>query len=408
MSERYLMLSVEDALETVLAQVRPLEAEPVPILHALGRVLGEDVRADTDIPPLSNSAMDGYAIRAGDTFGADPQSPARLRIIHELAAGYTTDLEVTAGVAIRIMTGAPVPRGADTVIPFERVERDGDWVAIPHPHPVGKNIRPAGEDVRCDQLVLGKGTVLRPQEVGMLAALGRAQVQAIRQPRVGILATGDEVVHIEAPLEPGKIRNANSYSNAAQVLKYGGIPVLLGIARDRVDEVAGRVREGLQQDIDLLLTSGGISVGDFDVVKKVLATEGEMSFWQVKMRPGKPLAFGRIGGVPLIGLPGNPVSAMISFELFARPAILRMSGRDDLSRPTVWATLAEEVRARAGFRHYLRVVLEERDGGLLARLTGGQGSGILLSMVRAQGLAVIPEERTSLEAGTRVQVILLD
>jgi len=408
MSQEYRMLSVEDALDLVLAQVHPLDPERVPILDALGRVLAEDVCADGDIPPLSNSAMDGYALQAGDTHDAAPQHPASLRVIHDLPAGYTTDLEVTTGTAIRIMTGAPVPQGADTVVPFEQVERDGDWVTVPHPYAVGKNVRPAGEDVRRGQLVLREGTVVRPQEVGMLAALGRREALAIRRPRVGILATGDEVVAIDAPLNPGKIRNANRYPNAAQVIKYGGVPVLLGIARDDVGEITARLREVLERGIDLLLTSGGISAGDFDLVKEVLATEGEMSFWQVRMRPGKPLAFGRIGDVPLIGLPGNPVSAMVSFELFARPAILQMLGREDLTKPTVQATLAEDVKTRAGFRHFLRVVLEKEDGRYLAHLTGGQGSGILLSMVRAHGLAVIPEAEAGLRAGSTVQVMLLD
>ena len=408
MSQEYRMLSVEDALDLVLAQVHPLDPERVPILDALGRVLAEDVCADGDIPPLSNSAMDGYALQAGDTLDAAPQNPARLRVIHDLRAGYTTDLEVTTGTAIRIMTGAPIPPGADAVVPFEEVELDGGWVAIQRAYAVGKNVRPAGEDVRRGQLVLREGTVVRPQEVGMLAALGRREALAIRRPRVGILATGDELVAPGSPLKPGKIRNANSYSNAAQVLKYGGVPVLLGIARDDVGEVTQRVRAGLERGIDLLLISGGISAGDFDLVKEVLATEGEMSFWQVRMRPGKPLAFGRIGGVPLIGLPGNPVSAMVSFELFARPAILQMLGREDLTKPTVQATLAEDVKTRAGFRHFLRVILEKEHGRYLAHLTGGQGSGILLSMVRAHGLAVIPEAEAGLRAGSTVQVMLLD
>ena len=407
MSDKYRLLSVEDALDLVLAQVHPLGAERVPILRALGRVLAEDVYADTDIPPLSNSAMDGYALQAAATLDATPERPSRLRVIYDLAAGHTTHLDVTSGAAIRIMTGAPIPSGADTVIPFEEVELDGDWVTIRRPYSVGRNVRPAGEDVRRGQLVLKEGSVVRPQEVGMLAALGRREALTIRRPVVGILATGDELLDIDAPLTPGKIRNANSYSNAAQVLKYGGVPVLLGIARDEVDEVAERLRDGLGRGVDLLLTSGGISVGDFDLVKRVLAAEGEMSFWQVKMRPGKPLAFGQIGGVPLLGLPGNPVSAMISFELFARPAILRMLGKRDLSRTMVEATLAEDIRCRAGFRHYLRVVLERRDGHYLARLTGDQGSGILLSMVKAQGLAVISEEETHLRAGATVQVMLL-
>ena len=241
----------------------------------------------------------------------------------------------------------------------------------------------------------------------MLAALGRAEVAAVRRPRVGLLATGDEVVDIEAPLEAGKIRNANSYSNAAQVLRCGGVPVLLGIARDQVSEISARVRGALAQGLDLLITSGGISAGDFDVVKKVLAAEGEVTFWQVRMRPGKPLAYGRVGGVPFLGLPGNPVAAMVSFELFARPLITRMLGKTILGAPAIEATLSEDVRTRAGFRHYLRVSLEERAGRTFARLAGEQGSGILLSMVRAQGLAVVPEDSPPLKAGDAVQVILI-
>jgi molybdopterin molybdotransferase len=412
MAEEYRLLSVEQALEMVLAQVQSLAPEETPLLEALGRVLAEDVYADTDIPPLSNSAMDGYALRAADLAFASSDAPARLCVIYNLAAGYTSDRTVMSGDAVRIMTGAPIPPGADTVVPFEETEVAGDQVQIARPHPVGHNVRRAGEDVRRGALILSQGSEIRPQEVGMLAALGRSVVLARRRPRVGILATGDEVIEIDVPLAPGKIRNANSYSNAAQVLAYGGIPVLLGIARDAQDAVAARVRAGLAQGLDLLLTSGGISVGDFDVVKRVLASEGEIGFWQVKMRPGKPLAFGQIGdgrtsrAVPLLGLPGNPVAAMVSCALFARPAILKMLGKRDWSAPTVQATLLEDVKGKAGFRYYLRVTLEKREGQYFARLTGEQGSGILLSMVRAQGLAIMPEDQAGLKAGQTVQVML--
>ena len=242
----------------------------------------------------------------------------------------------------------------------------------------------------------------------MLAALGHKEAWVHRRPRVAILATGDEVIEIDAPWQPGQIRNANSYSNAAQVLRYGGVPLLLGIARDDVNELTARIRAGLEQGADLFLTSGGVSVGDFDVVKTVLAAEGEMGFWRVRMKPGKPLAFGHLRGVPLLGLPGNPVSAMISFELFARPAILKMLGKTRLEKPTVKATLLDEVRRKDDRRHYLRVAVEERDGEYVARLTGDQGSGILLSLVRAQGLAIIPEDAPHLPAGARVPVMMLD
>ncbi len=406
--EIYPMLSVEEATEEVLRAFSPLEVESIPILEALGRVLAEDVHADMDIPPLPNTAMDGYAVRAEDTRGASQDHPVRLRILQDLPAGYVADAEVQPGTAIRIMTGAPIPRGADAVVRFEDTRQEGDWVEVFQEVPKGKEIRAAGEDVRRGQLVLPRGTELRPQEIGMLAALGRPRVKVHRRPRVAILATGDEVIDLDAPWQPGKIRNANSYSNAAQVLRYGGQPFLLGIARDDVGELTARIRAGLQQGVDLFLTSGGVSMGDFDVVKKVLAAEGEMRFWRVRMKPGKPLAFGHIQGVPLLGLPGNPVSAMVSFELFARPAILKMLGKTNLQKPTVEAILADPIPRKDGRRHYLRVQVTREDGQYVARLTGEQGSGILLSMVRAQGLAIIPEEARSLPAGSKVQVMMLD
>lgn len=404
----YPLLSVEEAQERVLALVRPLEPERVPILEALGRVLAEDVCADFNIPPLDNSAMDGYAIRAEDTIGASPDHPVRLRIIGNLAAGYTFQQAVEPGTAVRIMTGAPIPPGADTVIRFERTRRDGDVVEILQEVRRGRNIRRAGEDVRCGELVLPQGTLLRPQEIGMLAALGRTEVSVIRRPRVAILATGEEVAPVDQPLAPGKIHDANSYSNAAQVLRYGGVPLPLGIARDRREELSAKIREGLERGVDLFLTSGGVSVGDFDVVKQVLAAEGEIHFWWVNMKPGKPLAFGQIGGVPLLGLPGNPVAAMISFELFARPAILKMLGHKRWDKPTIEAVLEDAIERKDNRRHFLRVQVWKEDGEYHARLTGPQGSGVLSSMVRANGLAVIPEERGQLAAGERVQVLMLD
>jgi len=410
------MLSVEEALEKVLTMFHPLEAECVPVLETLGRVLAEDIIAKGDIPPHPNTAMDGYAVQAADLAGAGPTSPKRLRVIENLAAGYLATQRVTPGTAIRIMTGAPMPDGADAVIPFEETHQDGEWVDCFAAIRVGENVRPAGEDVRAGERTLARGTRIRPQEIGMLAALGYSKVAVIRRPRVAILATGDELVDIEAPLLPGKIRNANSYSNAAQVLQYGGIPLLLGIARDTVDDLTARIRAGLTQGADLLITSGGVSVGDFDVVKTVLAAEGEISFWRVRMKPGKPLAFGYITAdvngtprtVPLLGMPGNPVSAMVSFELFARPAILTMLGVKDLHKPTFEAILDQAIPRKDGRRHYVRVRLERRADGFHAVLTGDQGSGILNSMVQSDGLAIIPEEWNHVPAGTRVQAMPFD
>lgn len=411
--ELYPMLSVEEALEKVLAMFRPLEAERLPVLETLGRVLAEDVIATGDIPPHANTAMDGYAVQAADLAGAGPDTPKRLRVIENLAAGYVAAERVVPGTAIRIMTGAPMPEGADAVIPFEETHQEGEWVDCFAAMRVGANVRPAGEDVRAGERTLARGTRIRPQEIGMLAALGYGEVAVIRRPRVAILATGDELVDVGAPLSPGKIRNANSYSNAAQVLQYGGVPLMLGIAQDTVEDLTAKIRAGLAQGADLLMTSGGVSVGDFDVVKKVLAAEGEISFWRVLMKPGKPLAFGYITAevngaprtVPLLGMPGNPVSAMVSFELFARPAILMMLGVKDLRKPTFEAILDQAIPSKDARRHYVRVRITRHTDGFHAALTGDQGSGILNSMVQSNGLAIIPADWDRAPAGARVQVM---
>jgi molybdopterin molybdotransferase len=408
MDEEYPILAVEEALSRFLDHFHPLESERAAIVDALDRVLAEDIVAAYDIPPHANSAMDGYAVRVADTAGARDDAPRRLRVAGELAAGFTRDTPVEPGTAIRIMTGAPIPPGADAVIPFEETTPDGDAIFIRKPYPDSANIRAAGEDVRAGETVLARGAVLRPQEIGMLAALGRTDVAVIRRPRVAILSTGDEVVDTTEALAPGKIRDANGYSVAAAVMKYGGIPLRLGIARDRVEELTAKVREGLRRGADLFVTSGGVSVGDFDMVKRVLAAEGEIAFWRVRMKPGKPLAFGTIRGVPLLGLPGNPVSALMSFELFGRPALLKMQGKTRLAKPTIEATLADEIRRKDDRRHYVRVRLETRGGETIARLTGDQGSGILLSMVHADGIAIIPEDLRRVPAGTRVRVLMLD
>ncbi len=406
--ESYPMLSVEDALQRVLSMFHRLEAEKVPLRSALGRVLAEDVRSDLNIPPHSNTAMDGYAVQAKDTAGASTDHPIRLRVVADLAAGYVADVPVTSGTAIRIMTGAPMPEGADAVVPFEDTELEGSEVRILEEAREGANVRLAGEDVKAGDLVLQQGRLIRAADIGMLASLGRAEVLVTRRPRVGILATGDELVEINEPLGPGKIRNSNSYSNAAQVTQAGGEPILLGIARDTIEDLTRKIREGLAYGLDLFLTSGGVSMGDFDVVKNVLAAEGEMTFWRVRMKPGKPLAFGQIGGVPLLGMPGNPVSVMTSFELFARPAIFKMLGRTGGERFTFWARLMEGIRRKDNRRHYLRVQLRYEEGEYRAYTTGDQGSGILNSMVQANGLAIIPEDWSSVEAGTVVPVMLLD
>ncbi|NOZ50179.1 MAG: molybdopterin molybdotransferase MoeA [Chloroflexi bacterium] len=408
MQENYPMLSVEKALEQILILFAPLPTEQVPVLDALDRVLAADIVADMDIPPLANTAMDGYAVRVADTAGATPEQPRRLHVIDYLAAGYVRSEAIAPGTAVRIMTGAPVPPGTEAVIPFENVQVEGDEILVFKPIALYKNVRAAGEDVQAGQTVLKAGTYLRAQEIGMLAALGHARVTVHRRPRVAVLSTGDEIIDVDDPWQPGKIRDANGYTIASLVRHYGGEPVRLGVAGDTIAELTAKLRLGLDAGVDMLVTSGGVSMGDFDVVKKVLATEGEMHFWRVRMKPGKPLAFGQIQGVPLLGLPGNPVSSMNSFLLFGRAALQKMQGLSPTMLPTRPAILVDPIRRKDNRRHFMRVWLEEKEDVTYAHLTGDQGSGILLSMVQAQGLAVIPEEYDHTPPHFPVQVLLFD
>ncbi len=414
------MISVEQALDKILGYVTVLEDEESPILDSMGQVLAEDIYSGIDVPPLDNSAMDGYAVQAGDTRGAGEQSPRLLRVIDTVPAGSLAEREVEPGTAIRIMTGAPIPKGADSVVMFEdtdETQRRGSAaeIGILREVETGLNIRRAGEDIARGSLVLSKGAVLRPSEVGVLASLGRTTVRVIRRPIVAILATGDELVDIGQPLPTGKIYNSNTYSLAALVRRYGGIPEVLGIALDSEDSVVTGLRRGL--DADMFITTGGVSAGDYDVVKDVLAKQGEIAFWTVRMKPGKPLAFGIIKGVakadvtksiPHVGLPGNPVSSMVTFELFVRPAILKMMGERDLTKPTIEAVAESSVANRDGRRVFARAIVEKRHGQYFARITGHQGSGILTSMTSADGLMVIPEDRKEVVPGDVVEVMMLD
>lgn len=413
------MLSVEEALDKILGFVTILEIEEKPVLDCLGQVLAVDISAPFDVPSADNSAMDGYAVQAASIAGASRKQPRILHVIGELPAGSVSDLEVDAGTAIRIMTGAPIPGGADAVVPFEDTDEDDrrnspglkTEIGICSDLKAGSNIRCRGEDVAKGKLVMEKGKLLFPADIGVLASIGKGKVPVIRRPLVGILATGNEVVDVSQPLSPGKLYNSNSYSLAAQVLRYGGIPKLLGIAQDNVEQLTSAIRRGL--DCDMLITSGGVSVGDYDMVKEVLMLEGDISFWTVRMKPGKPLAFGtfkRGNGTEVshLGLPGNPVSSMVTFEVFARPAIFKMMGRSDLSRPVIKAIIGDSVKNNDGRRIFARVVVGKRGNEYVARLTGQQGSGILSSMVKANGLAIIPETTTEVEPGTIVDVIMLD
>ena len=413
------MLSVEDAFERIMVCFGSLEAEEKPLLECLGQVLAADVSSPLDLPPLANSGMDGYAVRQEDIEGATSQSPRQLAVIGTVAAGQVSAQTVAAGTAIRIMTGAPIPIGADTVVPFEETDeverrRSGqslDRIAIMADLPLLCNVRPAGEDVQKGQLVLEAGTPVRASEVGVLASLGLEKASVIRRPVVSILSTGDELVMVGQKLSPGKIYDSNSFSVAAAVIAAGGLPRVLGIARDNLEDMHARLRE--VEGSDLLVTSAGVSKGDYDIVKDVLTQNGDINFWSVRMRPAKPLAFGHLHypgrkSVPLLGLPGNPVSAMVAFEMFGRPAIRTMLGKSQLARPVVDGLLTAPIYNTDGRRVYARVEVELRDGVYYATPTGPQGSNILTSMSRANGLAICPWDVPSIDAAGRVKIIMLD
>lgn len=409
-------LTVEEALATILATVPVLPAEKVVLLEALDRVLAEDIVAADSLPPFANSAMDGYALRAADVAGASAGEAVALRVLADVAAGSVPDVTLVAGTAARIMTGAPMPAGADAVVPVEDTSEPWRDSQRPLPEIVrifravepGAYVRPQGQDIEAGQTVLLAGHHLRPQEIGVLAGLGINRLAVVRRPRVAILATGDELIDVSEPLQPGKIRNSNSYAQVAQTLAMGAVPVQLGVARDSEDDVRYRLQQGLAAGVDLFISSAGVSVGAYDVVKAVLEKEGNVGFWRVRMRPGKPLAYGRYGGVPYLGLPGNPVSAMVSFERFARPLIRKMAGHRRLSRPEVQITLLEPIQSE-GRESYIRaIVTRGREGDYEAKTTGDQGSNIMTSMVKANALLIVPEGIKQVAAGDRLRALMLD
>ena len=413
------MLSVEQAYERVIASFQTLEAEEKSLLNCLGQVLAEDIRSPLALPPLANSGMDGYALRHTDIVGSSHENPSNLNVIGIVAAGHMPDRKVEPGTAIRIMTGAPVPEGADTVVPFEETDeverkREGkplDKVSIFAEMPPGCNVRPAGEDIRVGTLVLERGVIVRAAEVGVISSLGIDKVKVVRRPIVSVLATGDELETAGTKLSDGKIYDSNSFSVAASIVDAGGIPKILGIARDNLADLTAKLEA--TSGSDLVVTSAGVSKGDYDIVKDVLNQKGEMNFWSVRMRPAKPLAFGNLDdldgkSIPLMGLPGNPVSAMVAFEMFARPAIRTMLGKKKRPRPTVDGVLTGPIRNEDGRRVYARVEVEFKDGKYQATPTGPQGSNILTSMSKANGLAICPEDLTGKDVGEQVQIIMLD
>jgi molybdopterin molybdotransferase len=425
-------VTVAEALAAILAEFRPLSVIEVELGDALGMVLSADVTSDIDIPPFDNSSMDGYAVRAIDTRGAEDDRPARVRVTGYLPAGGAPGANdvVEEGMAFRIMTGAPIPPGADAVVRFEDTSEGraldapklqpgsshatpaqiGEQVLIYKGVERGVNVRPAGGDTHKGNVVLTAGTIIRAAEVGVLASVGMARVPVYRRPRVAVLATGDELVGVDEKPGPGQIRNTNSYAVTAQLRLWGAEAFDLGVARDNRDSLVAKLDEALALKPDLLVTSAGVSVGDYDIVKQVLMERGTINMWRVRIKPGKPLAFGRLddSGVPFMGLPGNPVSSMVTMELFGRPAVLKMRGVRELQRTMVMARATERIESSPGRENYIRGVVTYEGGEYTARTTGAQGSEILTSMSKANALLVIDEDSQSIEVGGDVRAILLD
>ena len=397
-------LTVEEALERILRAVPAMPAQETGLLGALGRVLAEDVRAERDVPPFTNSAMDGYAVRGADV----ERAPARLRVVGQIAAGSLADRAIGPGEAMRIMTGAPLPEGADTIVRVEDTDNGAEIVTVTAPTARGTSVRRAGEDLRAGEPVFPRGTILRPAEIGVIATTGRSRVKVVRAPRVAVLSTGDEVVELDAELRPGQIRDANRYSLSAAVTAAGCEAWTLGIVRDTADALRDALREAMAADA--IVTSGGVSVGDHDHVKPVVSEMGTMDFWSIAIRPGRPLAFGELRDgarrVPIFGLPGNPVSSLLTFELFVRPALLRMSGYQNVSRPRARARLTERIDKPAHLRFFARGI--HAPGAGTVRTTGPQGSGILRSMALANCLIDLPAGAARHEPDETVDVILTD
>ena len=394
------MISVRDGQAQILARIgAPLAPELLPLTRALARVLSDDLAAPFDVPPADNSAVDGYAVGSADI-------PARgtrdLVVIGDLAAGFVFEGKLGAGQALRIMTGAPMPAGADTVYPQEVVQRGSDSIRV-GPIDKGANVRLAGEDVRMGEVVIEAGSVLRPQEIGLLASLGAWQVSVRRRPRVALLSTGDEVAEPGTPRRPGQIYDANRFTLRGSIEQCGGEVIDLGIVPDVRDTLRASLEDAARA-ADVVVTSGGVSVGVYDLVKDVLQELGAIDFWQVAMQPGRPFAVGRIGSALFFGLPGNPVASLLSFLLFVRPALYKLAGRRRLFPETWQARALEPMRKKTGRTEYKRGILAFRDGDWEVCTTGPQGSGILSSMVAGNCFVVLEEARGDVKAGERVTV----
>ena len=401
------MIQVQEALDKILCQIQFKGVERVPLGQALGRVLAEDVVSRINNPPLDNSAMDGYAVIAKDIESATPENPVKLEVVEEIAAGYTAKGTLKPGQTMRIMTGAPIPPGANAVLMQEDPQKDGASILCLDKADVEENIREAGEDVRIGEGVLKKGTTLSPAHIGMLAVIGRSQIAVSQRPTVSILSTGDEILELDETPQGPQIFNSNGHMLAAQIKSAGGIPVSLGIAKDTEEDLMEKFAWALKADI--VVSSGGVSVGDYDLVKSTLQKMGQdMLFWKVAMKPGKPLAFGRIGKTPIFGLPGNPVSSFVSFEQFVRPSLRKVLGCSDLSHKTVQAKLTRTIHKKPGRLHFLSSIVSWADGEYTVTPAGEQGSGILKSAANANGLLIFPLEAEEIKQGQEVAVQLLE
>ena len=405
------LLSVQEAQAHILAAFQAVETEEAAVTACTGRVLGEEIRAAADLPAFDNSSMDGFAVRAADVSAAAPEAGVTLEVIGDIPAGSVPGFRLEAGQAARIMTGAPLPAGADAVVPVEDTDRTRNGapgrVVVYAAVRAGQYVRPRGQDIRQGQLLLPRGRLLKPQDAGLLASIGRERVKVYRRPRAALLSSGDELVPPGQPLGPGQIYDANRYTLAALLERAGAEVFPLGIARDDPRQVEALLRRGLELHVDLIVTSAGVSVGAFDYVRHVIEEHGQLSLWRVNMRPGKPLAFGSFEGIPLIGLPGNPVSAFVGCRVFVIPVIRRLSGAAPGGELRFTAQLAHPIESD-GRESYLRAIVHPEAGRLVASLTGHQGSGNLYSLVQANALLIIPSGVKSLPAGSEVEVWFFD
>lgn len=412
------MLSVEEARDIILSSFNVLDSIHIPLEASLGMVISDDISSPIDIPPMDNSAMDGYAVRSEDIQSASEIHPVTLSIVGTIPAGEVPEFVVVSGTGARIMTGAPIPKGADSVVPFEETTESTfnqsevhQNIGIFKPSHEGNYIRAAGGDVQTGQTVLSRGTDIHPQTISFLASMGLNMVPVYRKPEVAVLSTGNELIEPGKDLTPGKIFDSNTLGIMASIEAAGGKPKNLGIVQDNLSDLESKIHEAMASD--LVVTSAGVSVGDYDIVKEALARQGVLNFWSVRMRPAKPLAFGMLTNeesgrkTPLIGLPGNPVSSLIAFEQFCRPSIRKMIGKKHLARPTIEATLTDHIYNYDGRRVYARVTVKRDAEGYKATTTGSQGSNILSSMAMATGLAICPEGDSEKEPGDSVTVVML-